>query len=141
MQQVDLGLALEQLADHVRRAAGPVRRVGRLAGMLTCVVEELANRLVGGVGRHHQDIGRRDRQRDRQEILGRIERQLAQRRIDDEGGRVVQHHIAIGRRLGNRRGPDGAAGARLVVDHHLLLEQHAHLGGDDARRIVRAAAC
>ena len=71
---------------------------------------------------HHQGLADADETGDRDEILGRIVRQLAiEIGIDGEGVlRRQQQRVAIGRRPCDRRRSDLIVGAALVLDHNRL---------------------
>ena len=104
---------------------------------------EVVERRVG-LG-HDQDGAERD-QRHRDQVLGRIERQLGvERRV--VGVRRVggdQEGVAVGRRLRDDLRADDGVGAGLRIDQHLLAElrrqrigDHPHQGIDRAARIER----
>ena len=81
-------------------------------------------------------------QRDRHEVLLRVERHLRiERGVRGEAaGGADGERVAVGIRLGERRQADVAAGAGPVVDDDLLAEPFAELGRDDAHgRVGRAA--
>jgi hypothetical protein len=72
-----------------------------------------------------QKIGGGSEHRDRREALHRIVADvLIDDGADDEGARIAeQQRMAVRLRLGGRPCPDGAAGARPILDHD-ALPQH-----------------
>ncbi len=91
---------------------------------------------------HHQHDRRARKQRDRSEILGRIERQLAVERLVDgeRSGRGEQQRVAVGIRLGHRLAAGVAAAAGSILDDELLAEIVGELLRQDARHHVDRAA-
>ncbi len=87
-------------------------------------------------------IGRGGGKRHGREIAHRIEGHAREKaRVDRERSRGAhQHRVAVGRRLRDDIGADVAAGARPVVDHHLLREAVAQFLRDRAGDDVGAAA-
>ena len=81
-------------------------------------------------------------ERDRDQVLDRIVWQV----LIDEGvdrgrrDRLEDQRVAVGPRAGDRVGGDGAAGAALVLHHHLLAELVAELLGGEPRHHVDAAS-
>jgi hypothetical protein len=84
------------------------------------------------VDRHDQR--QRGKQNDRRKILDRIEGQSGvEMRADAmRRNRVEEERIAVGVRLGDRRGGDDAAGAAPVADDDRSSQRGAELGADDA---------
>ena len=93
-----------------------------------------------GVGDQHQREAAGERDRD--QVLDRIVWQV----LVDEGvdhrrrDRLEDQRVAVGPRAGDRVGGDGAAGAALVLHHHLLAELVAELLGGEPRHHVDAAS-
>src|SRR5262249_36747434 len=75
-------------------------------------------------------------------ILVRVVRQLLSHgRIDQQGIGGDEHRVAVGGRLGERRGRHDGAGARAVLDHHrLAAPAHRQEIGKDARHDVGRTA-
>src|SRR5262249_56446940 len=68
---------------------------------------------------------RSDHLRHRREIIDCVERQARIERRSDRGAvGVLQDGVAVGRRLGDVRGRDGAAGARAVLADHRRSDEH-----------------
>ncbi|MNQ84356.1 hypothetical protein D3C85_994820 [compost metagenome] len=98
--------------------------------------------LVGELGVQLQDVGHRDDQGDRHEVLDRVVGQLGVDGLIDgvRADRAHQQGVAIGRGARGFRRADVAAGARLVVHHHGLVPALAQFGRHHARGDVGGAA-
>ena len=80
-------------------------------------------------------------QRDRREVLDRIEREARIQRCTDRIGlRGKQQRIAVGGRLGDQLAADRRARARLVLDENRLAEAPGQLLRDQTHRPVDRAA-
>ena len=77
---------------------------------------------------------------DRREILDRIERSFCSAGADRKGEGRDQQRMAVGRRLGDGRRPDRAAGAGAIVDDHGLPPALGEPLRDQARDVVGGAA-
>jgi hypothetical protein len=66
---------------------------------------------------------------------------LSDGRIDQQGIGGDEHRIAVGGRLGERRGRHDGAGARAVLDHHRLAApaQRQEIGKDARHDVGRTA--
>jgi len=99
--------------------------------------------VLGGkmLARHHGDR-RVGGQPDRLEILDRIVADAGRehRRGDVRAHAGGQQRVAIGRRCGDARGSDRAAGTAHVLYDDRLIEHAAHAVGDDARHHVARPA-
>ena len=104
--------------------------------------DEVFQRLVT-LGRvHHQRLRRQAEIRNRREIVDRIVGQFRiQRGVDAEGARYRhRQRITIGRGFGPQIGAQHRAGARLVIDHHLLVPAFPHFCRDQAGQYVGRSA-
>ena len=137
---IDVRHRLEQLAGEVLRRAD----AGRGKAQLARVGARIGDQLLHGLGRHvighDENIGRVDRLRDRQQVLGGVVRHFAvETWIDGDLG-VGRHQkcVAVGRGLGDAVARDVAAGAGNIFDHHRLAPDLAqpvgHDPGDDVHR-------
>ena len=80
-------------------------------------------------------------QRDRREVLEPVIRQvLADHGAHHAGDGVIEQRVAVGRGAHDRVDADGAAGAALVLHHHLLAEHVGELLRGHARGEIDAAA-
>ena len=105
-------------------ARGGVRHAARMG---LGVSHHLGNRLERRVRPHDQGHRHGPHHPDRHEVGRRVERQLRKHRL--EGGEARRRHdqrVAIGGRLRGLRGPQGAAGAGLVVDDDGLAQYRLH---------------
>ena len=124
MHDIDVGHALEQFAGEVigRTVAG--RGEIEFARLLLRQHDQLlyAARRHAGVDDQHD--GRRRKQRDWSEVLGRIEGKLAVEGLVDgeRAGRGEQERVAVRLRLGDEIAARVAAAARAVLDDDLLSE-------------------
>ena len=141
MHHVDAGHRLEQLAGKMRHRAHARGAVAVLAGVGLQQRDELTQILCRQlrVGDQHQRKAAGERDRD--EVLDRIVWQvLVDEGVDHgRGHRLEDQRVAVGPRPGDRVGGDGAAGAALVLHHHLLAELVAEMLGGQARHHVDAA--
>ena len=124
MGHIEAGAGFQQLAGEVVRAAGAGRaeeQPGAARFRMRHQLRHIARRY-GGVDQQHQLVG--EHQRNRREILHRIERHAGVDAAVDRMGADGAHQqvIAIRRRLGHRFRADIAAGA-AAVDHHDRLAQ------------------
>jgi hypothetical protein len=91
-------------------------------------------------------IGRVDRQRDRHQVFGGIERHFGVETWIDHELDVGRHQnrVAVGRGFGDAIAADIAAGAGDIFDHHRLAPELAqpvgHDAGDDVDRSRRRIA-
>ena len=137
-----LAVDLKSSAGEVLRRAVAGRRVLDLALLRVDVRDELREvlrrhrRVDGQDQRHAQQV------RDRRQVLRRIERHLlVEARIDhDRRARRDEQRVAVGRRLGDHRRADVAAGAAAVVDDERLLQLLRQPLGHRARGDVRRSA-
>ena len=140
--QLDAGLARQELAHQMGVRADARAAEGDLVGLGLGVGDVVAKRLVGRVGRHDQDVGRMADQRDVGEVGDHVVRQLWIDTGRDAQRRGMRDHqrVAVGSGLGGKVRADRAAGAGLVLDHHLGAESGAELGRQDAgNRVGRTA--
>ncbi len=136
VHEVDPGAQLEQLHREVPLGADPGRRIVELAGRGLGLGDEVEHRLRDVVLRQHQ-VGRGAEQRDRHEILVRVERHaLVQQRIDHQRRGAEQQRVAVGPGARRRCDADIAAGAAAVLDHDRLPELLRKRIGNDARQDV-----
>ena len=85
----------------------------------------------------HQHDRRLGDQHDRDEVAVGVERQVpVHEPVVDHAGGGEQERVAVGRRLGDRRGADIAAGTAAVLDHELLAELVGEVARDRARQHV-----
>ena len=133
-------LQLEQFAGQMLEAADAGGGVIELAGLRLGVGEQFLRRMHRQFRIDGEHIGAGGEDRDRHEILHRVERLLVEPRIDRMRDRDDEERVAVGRGLGGEIGADHAAGAGAIVDEDLLAEVLAELVGDDAADDVVAAA-
>ncbi len=102
----------------------------------------VGDRVPGKGKRRRQDERRLRQPANRRKIREGIVRQLlVEADVDRErAGGAQPDDIAVGRRLGDRIDPDGAAGTRPVVDHDRLAETLLKIRLQGARQGVGAAA-
>ena len=133
---------VEQLAREVRRRAVPRGGEVDLARPCSCERDQLLHRPRRKRRMNDQHVGCGRGERDRREILDRIEGHFGEEaRVDRERSRRAhQDRVTVGRGLGDDVGADIAARAGPVVDHHLLREAHGESLRDRARDDVGAAA-
>ena len=142
MDDVDLGLGLEQLAGEMRGQA--VAGGGKIEFARIGLGER--DQLAHGFRRQrrvdHQDIGLRSDQADRGKIRFRVEIDfLVERRVGGEDGVVaVEQRVAVGRRMGDGLRCDVAAGPRPVIDDERLAEDLLELAAEDAPEHVACPA-
>ena len=140
VDDIHAGLELEELHRQMLRAAAAGRRVVQLARLLLNQGDELAHVLRRHL-RIDVDAERADgEQRDRREVLDRIERRRLERRVGGEGRRGEKKRVAIRRRLGRRLGTDVAGGAGLVVGDDRGFPAPGELRAEHARQDVGAGA-
>jgi hypothetical protein len=90
---------------------------------------------------HQQDLRRHADERDGREVLLGVEAELVeQARIDHQGAADDQDGVAVGGRLGDQRGADVAARARMVLDVELLPQAVGQLRRKEARHHVDRAS-
>jgi len=89
------------------------------------------------------DVGHDGEERDRREILDRVEGHGLEDRGVQGMGRDGAHKngVAVGCRAGDRGRAEVAAGSGAVLDDDGLAQQLAHLLADEARDDVGRAAC
>jgi len=140
VDDVHAGLELEKLHRQVLGTAVAGRRVVQLAGLRFHQPDEVAHVL-----RRHRGIDidaerAGGEERDRREIVHRIERRRLQRRVGGERGRGEEQRVAVGRRLGGEVGTDVARGAGLVVGDDRRLPAIGELRPEHARQDIGAGA-
>jgi hypothetical protein len=137
------GFLVQPLGHDVHRrtgaGAGVAEGLARLGGG-----DHLGNRLHAdaGVGHQHQRLGGGldDRLEAVQHVVAGRCGQAHHHRRGGERVRREQQRVAVGRRAADEGVADGAAGARLVVDHHRLVQALGQLVGEQARDGVGVAA-
>ena len=123
MSQLDAGGLLERLGREVRRAAGPTGAERHGIRVRPRVGDQRGQVLEAGIrldAKHH----RRERKRcDRHQRGLMIPIQLAEH-VGQRRVRIVvgEQRIAVGRRIDDRAGADGARSAGLVLDDEALAE-------------------
>ena len=141
-RKIEPGHVVEQLGGQMHggsvAAVADRQTVGRGPGE----GDHVGDRVPGKRQRRRQDERRLRQPADRRKIGEGIVRQLlVEADIDRErAGGAQPDDIAVGRRLGDRIDPDGAAGARPVVDHDRLAETLLEMRLQGARQDVGAAA-
>src|SRR5712691_9569297 len=110
-----------------------VRGEVELARIAARVLEELAHAVDRRLRGDHEHVRAAAHERDRSEVLLRVERQRpVQRHVDRVGRRRDQEREAVGRRLGYEIGADVAAGSRAVLDDHRLPGSFVQAGRERA---------
>jgi hypothetical protein len=142
VQQVGPRRGLEQLAGEMRGAAAPRGGEGELARPRLGERDHIGDRVRRQLGIDRHDQRQLGEQNDRRKILDWI---VGQRRVEIGAdavrrNRVEEERIAVGVRLGDRRGGDDAAGAAAVADDDRCTQRGAELGADDAGHEVGGAA-
>jgi hypothetical protein len=142
MRDVDAGALVDLRERDVRRRAVAGGSSGELARLLLRQSDQV------GKGLHGQRrIGNDDKAvlagpQDRHEIAqGVVVERAVEREIRRER-RVRRHQqrVAVSCRLGDDLGADAPAGARPVVDDHLLTERLRHLAPERSRQEIDRAA-
>ena len=141
VRELHAGHRRQQRHEEVLAAAVARRRVVDLAGPRLHVRDELLERLRRKGRIDDEDAGLAADQRDRREVLDRVERELrVERRADRVGLRREQQRVAVGRRLRDHFAADRRARAGLVLDDDLLAPALAEFLRDHAHRAVDRAA-
>src|SRR5439155_20345076 len=118
-----------------------VRGEVELARIAARVLEEFADARDGGLGGDHQNVRAAAHERDRREVLLRVERQRpVQRHVDRVGRRRDEQRVAVGRALRDEIGADIAAGAGLVLDDDRLSQGFRKTRAQSARGEIRDSA-
>jgi len=131
---------LEQFNGQVRQPAVARRRDRHL--LLLRQFQQLAKALHRQAGADRDGFRGQTHGADGREVVVDVEGHLRQemRRNHQRAGAGEHQRVAIGGGFGDLAGGHGAAGARLVFHQHLLAQQAAQPGRDDARDdVVRAA--
>ena len=140
VHDVDAGHRFEEFGREVGRAADAARAVVELAGARLGVGDQLLHRLHGHRRVHDQQQRRGIHHRHRREVGERVEGEPGiEVRAHHQCGVAHQQGVAVGFRPGHDLGADDAAGARPVVDHHLLPERCAEMLADQAGHDVEHA--
>ena len=138
VHDVDLGILPQDLGREERRAGDTGRGEIELAGLLLGARDEVLQAVAGKVRRRRSRPAARTHARDAGKVLHRIELDAL---VDGAGDGVPirgeHQRVAVGRRLGDRR---GSGQARAVLDDDLLLPHVGQLVGEDARQAVGDAA-
>jgi hypothetical protein len=132
VRHLDASHLLEQLARQVRRGPDAGGRKCDLALALSGECDELRDRFrrrrVGGQQQERKGAHQGDRRK--------IAEGVRQRTVEQAAGRkrpaADEDRVAVGVRACDRRGADIGAGARLVLDHHLLAPDPGQPVGSDA---------
>ena len=142
VRHLDAGHALEQLPIEMVGRSGPARCERQLAGIVLGIGHELGHRMHRQGRRHHEDERDPAAERDRDEILDRIVRQLLVHGGADRERSAAGHHdgVAIGRGLGAGGRPDYRARTRPVLDHDGFAQSfRQRLCDRAAERVHRSA--
>jgi hypothetical protein len=140
VHQADAGAPREQLGGKMRRGADPAGRVGDRRGTDLGGRDHIGDRAERRIaGREHEQRHARDL-RHRREVRERVVVEVHQRRCHRVGEHAEQQGVAV--RLGMHHGArrEAGAGARPVLDHHLLADERRHPLRQDARDRVDGAA-
>src|SRR5262245_42024508 len=142
VDDLDLGLCLEQLAGEVRRSPVAAGREVQLARIRASERDQRGERMNRQRWMNHQHVGLRGDQADRSKIpFGIIVDLLVQAGIGGEDAVVrKQQRVAVGWRAGDELRRDIAAGAGPVVDDQWLTENLLHLPGEHACQDVARPA-
>ena len=103
--------------------------------------DQVRQRVRGGIRAHGNDEGVVDQRRNHLKTVGRVVRQLLVERARDRvrAGHESQR-VAVGRRVGDGRGGDVAAGARLGLHDDRLSQPLRKAVGNNAGERVGSAA-
>lgn len=141
MHHPDAGHPGQQFAGEVLGGADADRTVSDRLRLLLRLGDQVGEAAEAMVGLYRDHQRKEDHRRDHLEVVDRLERQRA---VQCAGGRVAasQHdqRRAIGCRLGDMVGCNGAAGARATLDDHRFAKPLRQAIGDDARNDVGVAA-
>src|SRR2546422_6335407 len=111
-----------------------VRGEVELARIAARVLEELAHAVDRRLRGDHEHVRAAAHERDRGEVLLRVERQRpVQRHVDRVGRRRDEERVAVGCALRDEIGADVASGAGLVLDDHRLSQGFREARAQGAR--------
>ena len=139
--ELHAGHRAKQRGEQVLAAAVAGRRIVDLAGPRLGVGDQLLQGLHRQRRIDDDDARFATDQRDRREVVDRIESQVRiQGRTDRIGLRSQQQRVAVGRRLGDELAADRRSRAGLVLDEDRLPETLGQLLRDQAHRAVDRAS-
>ena len=126
---------------EVRRLADAVVAAGELAGIGAQMGDEFRDRVRRHRRVQHQHVRPPDHVRDRQQVLGTV-LQVAEQGIGDRLRADVAQQDGVAVRPGahHLHGADGAAAARLVLRHRVLVPALLQVRGEQPRHDVGGAA-
>jgi hypothetical protein len=141
VDHVDTGHELEQLAGHVRRAAGAGHGHPDLARIGLRIGDELRNGLGPHRRVHHHDERLAGDAGDRRDVAQQVETEILEQRGVDRVRRTdEEQRMAVGRRAHHRFGRRIAGGARQVLDDDGLSQPLREPFTQQAREdVVRSA--
>jgi hypothetical protein len=102
--------------------------------------DELGEIVNGIAGMDDDRFGGRADDRRWPDVVRRVAHVPVERAVDRHRGGGDQDRVAVGGGLGDRAGAEIAAGAALVLDHHVLAEPRPELFPDGARDAVGKSA-
>ena len=139
VQHVDARLGLEQLAGEMRDSARAGGAEVDLAGIRSCVGDQLGETRHRERGIHHHDLGHLDHRGDEREIPARVEGHLGQRvrRHRDRSLVVEPEGVAVGRGLGDHVDAEHAAHPALVLDDDGLAKAGAQALSEASSENIR----
>jgi len=138
VHDVEVQTLLEHLADQVRRRPDAGRRVVELARVRPRERDQLLHRFHRQPGIDDQQIGGGPKRSDRCEAFdGIVVHVLVDQWADDErAGVAEEQRVTVGIRLRDGACPDGAPGARPIVDDDALPEDRRQALSDQTRHHV-----
>jgi hypothetical protein len=139
VNEVDLGLLLEQLAGKMRGRTGAGRGKRKRNGIAPRIVDQLCQILCRHRRIDDQQLRQCVQKSDRRKVaLGIVIELTVDRRPDAERSvGTKENRVAIRARMSDGCGTNMPTSTRPIIDHHLLAEAGRQRRRDSAREHVR----